>query len=70
MADNVPVEDRTIRSKPLIELLQIAEVKGVLSGWSVTGPSIVLRRHDSHILVRAVDAAALVVRLIAEGPEK
>lgn len=55
-----------IRSKPLVELLRIAEVQGVISGWTVNGPSIVLQRDGSHILVRAVDAAALLVRLMSE----
>ena len=69
MADTAINHPDEIRSKPLIELLRIAEAKGVISGWSVNGPSIVLRRKNSHILVRAVDAAALLVRLMAESLE-
>lgn len=53
-----------IRSKPLIELLRIAEAKGVIDGWTVKGPSLVLQQGSSNTLVRAVDAGEVLVRMI------
>ncbi len=69
MTDIAIDHSEEIRSKPLIELLRIAEERGVISGWTVDGACIVLRRKKSNILVSAVDAAGLLVRLMAEAAE-
>lgn len=58
-----------LRSKPLVQLLRIAEVKGVISGWSLEGPSLVLHRGEAHVLVQVVDASELLIRWLSEAED-
>lgn len=58
-----------LRSKPLVQLLRIAEVKGVISGWSLEGPSLVLHRGEAHVLVQVVDASELLIRWLSNADD-